>query len=328
MPIVAVYFDDPGENDYPFSIELYRTVYRQLAETMKKLGGELCVVRGAETYKGNNTFTHAWFFDGTFFNRKESNVTVDIVWNKGRKLQDPALKQVNHPELDAICLDKWRCYQLFPYLYKKTIIVQDKAALPGALKQIKTEKVTLKPLTGWGGFNVIIGSPDEVLKKNELFPCIVQEFVDTSSGIKGIVDGMHDFRIVSLNGEIGLCYIRTPPPGKLTANVSQGGREIEVPPDAIPSEAAAILADVDIVFSAYKPRIYTVDMGRDASGRWYVFEINAKPGFSPMETGKSYPPFYKKLCELLLQGATSGVVKLADFSATIGVESHSRTRQK
>lgn len=306
MKNVAVFFDDPGENDYPFNIELYRTVYRQLAQVMESIGGKLCVVRGRETYLGSNDFSHAWIFDGDFFKRAPGPFHADVVWNKGRQLQDAQLLQVNHPELDAICLDKWRCYRLFPHLFRKTLLVNSEAELPGALASLATDTVTLKPLSGWGGFNVIIGAREEVIQKNKQYPCIVQEFIDTAQGIDGLVDGMHDFRIVSLNGEVGLSYIRTPPPGMFTANVSQGGREIEVPPDAVPPEPHRILAEVDRAFSTYTPRIYTVDMGRDRDGRWYVFEINAKPGFSPMETGSSYPPFYRKLCSLLLDAAAQG----------------------
>ncbi len=303
MRTVAVYFDDPGENDYPFSIELYRTVYRQLATVIQEMGGQLMVVRGAETYLGDNKFSHAWVFDGTWFMRKEGPVHADFVWNKGRKLQTPEMRQVNNPKMEEICLDKWKTYELFSHLMAKTIHVENKGKLADALKELRTERVTLKPLSGFGGFNVLIGSREEVSAKNTMYPCIVQEFVDTSGGIPDIVDEMHDFRIISLNGAVGLCYIRTPPPGMFTANVSQGGKEIEVPPEKIPPEPLQALAEVDRVFSKYLPRIYTVDMGRDKSGKWFVFEINGKPGFSPMETGESYPPFYRKLGGLLLENA-------------------------
>lgn len=303
MQQVAVFFDDPGENEYPFSVELYRTVYRQLGETMAALGGQLCIVRGPQTHLEGNTFSHAWKFDGTWFRRIEGPVHFSLVWNKGRCLRDPSIVQINHYDLDAICLDKWMCYELFPNLLSKTVYVESADALGRAMDQMRTERIVLKPQSGYGGFNVIIGGREEVQAKNTLYPCIVQEFVDTSEGIEGLVDGMHDFRIIAINGEVGLSYIRTPPPNMFTANVSQGGREIEVPPGKIPPQPLRILAEVDRVFARFTPRIYTVDMGRGKDGAWCVFEINAKPGFSPVETGPSYQPFYRRLCALLLAAA-------------------------
>ena len=109
MQQVAVFFDDPGEDDYPFSIPLYRTVYRQLGMTMAALGGQFCVVRSADTFLGNNTFSHAWAFDGTWFRHIEGPVRFPLIWNKGRQLHDSSLVQINDPALDAICLDKWKC---------------------------------------------------------------------------------------------------------------------------------------------------------------------------------------------------------------------------
>lgn len=47
-------------------------------------------------------------------------------------------------------------------------------------------------------------------------------------------------------------------------------------------------------------RLYTIDMGLGADGLWRVFELNTKPGFSPMETGRSYAAFYGKLADFLL----------------------------
>ncbi|TSC79336.1 MAG: hypothetical protein G01um101425_616 [Candidatus Peregrinibacteria bacterium Gr01-1014_25] len=300
MRTAAVFFDEPNADDYPFSIPLYRTVYRQLGESVAARGGRLAVVRDAATYRGNGTFAHGWVFDGTWFADHPGPLHTDLLWNKGRTFQAPDANCLNDPALDAICTDKWRSYELLHDVMFPTALVTRAEELVGAMARLTTERVVLKPLGSYGGQGVLVGAPADVAAQNTVYPCIVQEFIDTSGGIPGIVDGMHDLRIISINGDVGLSYIRTPPPGEYTANVSRGGKEIEVPPDHVPPEALAIFRHVDQVFSRFPRRLYTVDMGRDRSGRWAAFEVNAKPGFSPKETGPSYPPFYDRLAELLL----------------------------
>lgn len=302
MKNIAVYFTDPGEDDYPFSIPLYRTVYRELAEDISSLDGAFWVVRGQESYTGNNRFSHAWCFDGTWFSHMDPPDTFDLLWNKGNIVHDGKGEMINHPELTALCDDKWKSYNLFPSLHAKTVIVREGEDITSAASNMAKGMIVGKTLHGFGGTGVFIGKSADVLPKLMLLPkpIILQEFIDASQGIPGLCDGLHDLRIIMLNGKPSLSYIRTPPSGEFTANVSRGGKEIEVPIAFIPCEALSIANLVDEQFKKFHRRLYTVDIARRRDGIWKLIEINSKPGFSPKATGKSYPIFYRKLAELLL----------------------------
>ena len=299
-PLIGVFFDDPKEFDYPFSIELYRIVYRQLAEDVAKKGGCLAIVRSQETYLGKKTFSHAWVdTDGTFV-LKKGPLEVDVIWNKGHLKVDPGENIINDPALDQLCTDKWKAYKTFPDVHPRTLLLKSEKDIATAKVEFAECMVVAKPLDAEGGAGVLIGEASSVLPKILSFPYLLQEFVDTSGGIPGLVEGMHDFRIICIEGEIAICYLRTPPPGEFTANVSRGGREIEVLKNRIPPAALKIFQKVDKHMRIFPHRLYTVDMGLDKDGQWKVFELNSKPGFSPKETGESYVQFFNILSDFLI----------------------------
>ncbi|OGJ58442.1 hypothetical protein A2635_02320 [Candidatus Peribacteria bacterium RIFCSPHIGHO2_01_FULL_51_9] len=329
MKMVAVYFDDPDFDDYPFDIDLYRKVYHQLGQVMEDRGGQLSIVRSQKTFLGHGKFSHAWTYEAGAFVYSDMPKTFDVVWNKGEFLPDADTMTVNDPRLTAITGDKWVSEQWFPEIHAPTVLLQNSDDMKKAMQVIGTDRIVLKPLMGYGGEGVVVMDKEEWGNAPPVFPCIAQEFIDTSRGIPGLVDGMHDFRVIVMDGEIVLSYIRTPPPHKFTANVSQGGREIEVMRDMVPSAVEEIVAVVEKKFRQFPHRLYTIDMGLDVSGRWEVFELNARPGFSPMETGKSYPPFYERLCDFLLSihksGASGGATASSSSSPSSSISSSSRS---
>ena len=86
--------------------------------------------------------------------------------------------------------------------------------------------VVLKPANGLKGIGVSIDYPANIAKlKNIDFsaPWILQEFVDTSHGISGLVSGDHDLRVVIANGKILFSHIRQPQAGSKIANYSRFG---------------------------------------------------------------------------------------------------------
>ncbi len=303
MKTVAVFFTLPLADDYPFDAEVYRTVYRQLARLIAGRGGRLYVVRDQKTFLGGNTFSQAWVFDGDWFTHVPGPVTVGLVWNKGVFLGDAATNVINDPELDRIATDKWETYRLFPDLHPHTRIIRNPDEWAHGLEELTSRVLVVKPVDGEEGKGVIIGPRDEIRRTPPPFPSLLQEFLDTSKGIPDIVEGMHDFRIVLLGGEVALAYIRTPPAGEQAANVARGGQEFDIPLQDIPAGALELAAAVDARFTRFTRRIYTIDMGLNDSGRWQLFEINAKPGLTPDETGDGYRVFNRKLADFLLAHA-------------------------
>jgi hypothetical protein len=56
MKNIAVYFDKPNHEDYPFNDKEYRTAYRELAQTVTEKGAQFAVVRSKKSYLGGKTY--------------------------------------------------------------------------------------------------------------------------------------------------------------------------------------------------------------------------------------------------------------------------------
>jgi len=298
MKTVIVFFDAPGYDDYPFNHEEYRVAYQELADLLWERNARFGIAREQNTYKGNNTFAGGWLFDGKTFIRTEEDIKADVIYDKGHFSPDADAVLMNNQEMNDICVDKFRSYELFPQHHPMTRIVRSKDELDQALSG-KDSIVVAKPINQEEGKGVIIAPAPEVVGKVTSYPYMLQDFIDTSGGVPGIVDGMHDFRCIVINGTIVVSYVRTPPPGEMRANVSRGGKEIPVPVENVPAEARAIVKDVDAVFSRYGTRVYSVDMGRDANGTWKIIELNSRPGLSPMSMGKDYEVYLHTLADVL-----------------------------
>lgn len=295
-----MFFSDPLPNGYPLDKEYYRTAYRELAEEIRMRGARLFVVRGMESFLGGNTFSHGWEITEDGMKEHPKPLTVDLVYDKGYTfVPDAQTVLLNDPAMDTACTDKFETYRLFPSLCPVTERVDSTDDLPAALERIPGERIVLKPLDGEEGKGVFVVRRSEVTTTIPSYPYLLQEFLDLSDGIPGLVESTHDLRVTVINGEIILSFIRTPPPDSLLANVAQGGTKIEVPLEKIPADARAIVSHVDAAFSVYPRRVYSVDMGRTRSGSWKIIEINGKPGCTCREEGPCSARFLAALAEVL-----------------------------
>jgi glutathione synthase/RimK-type ligase-like ATP-grasp enzyme len=300
---VGIFFDHPDGDGYPFDDEEYRVSYRQLATVFAQRGAETHIVRNQSTYLGGNKFSRSWKFNGLTFEKQNEPVEVDVIFNRGELVADDDASLVKNPDIQSICGDKWTTYTLIPHLMPMTAMVKTTDDFHAAITLIESEKIVIKPLDGFGGEGIVIIAKNEAKNLMPSFPCIVQEFIDTSAGIPGLIEGVHDLRLVALNNKIMHSYLRSAEEGKLLANVSQGGTEIEVLPEKIPQEARALFEQVDAVMKQFHDRHYSVDVVRSASGRWYVIELNESPGLSRMDRGPSYVPYFNALADFILSKA-------------------------
>lgn len=301
-PIIAVYFKPPGFEDYPFNDVEFRQAYHEMGELIVKRGARFFVVRGEESYRGKNAFSHGWEYVDSHFVRREGPITVDLIWNRD-PFPDATAKIVDDPELFALLDNKMDVYCLFPHLFPRTEIVRDKSALAPALLQLETDRIVGKPIDGGCGRGVMIGSREEIMSKIASFPYLLQEFIDTSGGIPGIIDGTHDLRLITIEGEIILTYLRTPKAGTLISNVALGGKEVKLDTASLPQETIAIFREVDLVLAKYPRRFYCVDMGRDRSGTWKLIELNGTPGMSIRAIAPWYLSYQEKIADFLIRSA-------------------------
>lgn len=301
MKKIAVFFTLEAFDAYPLDKDLYRRAYKDLGELIEQRGGALFIVRGQKTYKDNNVFTHGWeYIDGTF-QPHEKELTVDLIYDKGMFLADEDAVLVNDMQLDTICTDKSVTYEWFPELCPKTILVRNESELSHALRSMNTEMLVAKPLDGECGAGVYIAHTENLAKDITEYPYLIQEFIDSSGGIPGIVEGAHDLRIQSINGEVLLCSIRTPKPGTLIANTTQGGAKFELDITKIPQEALDMFHSIDEKLKQFGRRIYAIDLARDNDGTYKLIELNAKPGLIPIADGEGFKRFQEKLADVMME---------------------------
>lgn len=308
MRTIAVYFDAPGFGDEPMDDPVYVSAYERLGRDIAEAGGRFAMVRGADTYRSGMTFSGGWLLENGRWARVDGALSCDVIFNKGVTLRPtPHANVVTSPAFDALCNDKAAVCALFPSLFPLSITVRNDAEKSAALARLPSAMAVLKPLDGWGGRDVFIGPKAEAERAAVPYPALVQEFIDTRGGIPGLVQGAHDFRILMLESEPLVTYAKIPAPGRLVANWTIGGRSQLIPVSDRPPEAMALVEPVDRALRDYPRRLYSIDCGRDVSGRWLLIELNAHPGMmTEEELGPEADGYFRRLARFLVDAASPG----------------------
>jgi len=154
----------------------------------------------------------------------------------------------------------------------------------GLPEDLSTEMLLLKPRHYYGGRGIVVlddrrgGVPEQIPARGDY---LLQSFLETSGGIVELgVSGRHDLRIVMVDGQPVLSYVRCPVEGGVISNVGEGGQIVYFDLEQLPEEALRLAAGIDRHLSKYPARMYSVDMAQGKSGRWWIFEINARPSFT------------------------------------------------
>ena len=199
---------------------------------------------------------------------------------------------------------------LFPEYAVPAKLVWAPEQLPSALDALSGDKVVAKPMEGLEGRSVGIHAREDILAFGaEDIPdggLILQEFLDTSSGVPGVVEGTHDIRLVFLGDRVSYAAVRTPPEGSLLANVSLGGSKRVLDPSEVPSALEPVIRSINERFSAFPHRFFTADFLFDASGTPKMLEMNYTPGFSFVEEDATIRDrFFAELISLLRDASAS-----------------------
>ncbi len=298
---IAIFFRLPGVMDHPFDKPEYIESYSELAAEIEKLGGVPYFVRTQSSYLGNGKFSNSWQMrDRQLI--ETGPITANAIFNKGRFQTDNTVPVFNNPEITKICTDKWYMYEQLKEFCPPTWYVENLADLTAALPKLTTQKAVFKPLTGSEGVGVKIEDKtffeDSTLQLH--FPGVVSEFLDTSVGVPGIVDGHHDLRTAIFDGEILYSYYRTPPTGSLLANVSQGGRFEMLDPSRLPADVVSISKLIDAQLAHIKHRFYSVDYGYTKDGP-RIIEMNSELGLLPNSDHPAFRILKHKIASVLLE---------------------------
>lgn len=280
-------------------------VYIRLLELMEVEGWEVYVLT-RKTYRGNGVFEGGWLFMGGGFVLVKDKLKIDVVYDRTGgvdfPLPDDRLEVINEREFKILAWDKWATYKVIGNYMPQTILVKEKRDLSKVLSEIKSDTVVLKPINGLKGIGIYIGPKKRAMEFefSKKYPqYIAQEFIDTNSGIEGVTDGMHDLRIVIVNGAPVWCHVRVPADGSLLANAAQGGSLTEVDYQDVPGKINKMVRDISEIFSAkYRNPIYSLDFGIGKDGTPYVFEVNDQMGF---------PKWGMKNRDVFLQGIIKNI---------------------
>ena len=154
----------------------------------------------------------------------------------------------------------------------------------------------VKPVYGQEGNGIVVvpkAAFDFGMLDLSQAPFFAQEFVDSSAGIAGVVEGLHDLRLYVFNGKVKMAEVRRPKQGSFLANIAQGGNLFQVKLEDVPQSALDCAARIDTTFTAYSPRIYTVDL-MYCGKKPYLVELNSQPGV-PWREWEQYDNYYTKL---------------------------------
>lgn len=294
-------------NKFPFSHrEIYYYSHQDFLLAMKRAGADAYFVSGNDTYLGGGKFSKAWTVDHVVEQviefREVDGITADLVFDKGgfTGFQGTDIPIVTDHAIRPVMYDKAKINAQFGKFQPRTVLCEDEAALKQAVANMPGEMVVAKNPVGSGGRNVYIAKKTELtIPANETYPLLVQEFIDMSEGVPGIVQGPHDLRILVCGAGIIGATLRQPVSGSLHSNVSQGGSERLLTRDEIPAEVVAMVQEIDATMKGL-PRYYSIDFAR-GTRQWYLIELNNEPGFFRESNGPLARGFMESLAKYLVE---------------------------
>ncbi len=296
----VVYFDAPEVMGYPFDEQNYFLSYQGFSELCSTHNVDFYIVRGPNSYLGNMRFQSGWKFVGEALQAVTEPIQADVIYVKGSSLRtEPEAIRVNQAELMDICADKLKTYALFgDYMAKTAPLPADH--WPETIKNFPSDILVLKPVTGMEGRGILVVSKEH-FQYDQLdphyAPYLVQEFIDCSAGMPGLVEGRHDLRLYIFNGVAKLAEYRRPKPNGYLANIAQGGSLTVLKMPQVPDWATQFVPKIDQHFQKFFPRIYTIDL-MYADHRPYLVELNSRPGL-PYRDWEYYDELHQYIFDTL-----------------------------
>jgi glutathione synthase/RimK-type ligase-like ATP-grasp enzyme len=308
MKKLAIYFSDPEPMGYPFnsSVYPYWEVYQELVKNIERHNIGVYIVRG-NSYVGKGVFSKGWQIrDGAMVEIDEP-ILVDLIFNRDDKNTIPAIYDctvINHPDLDQICVDKVATAEIFSDFSPKTAAINsykeyEQIASKWKLKQ--ADKIVVKKNFLSGGRGIYIRPVSEISESlyDDWNDVLLQEFIDNSVGIPGIVDGLHDIRVITINGNPVFMLVRVPKPGSFLANVSQGGSEVQVRLEQIPPTLLAMVQQINTRLAQYRPSIFASDFVNSDQG-FKLVELNSRPAVCVPSLSDDARRYMEAMAEMLV----------------------------
>lgn len=308
--ILAIYFSDPNVLGYPFNKKVFFEAYAEIIEYLENHHIKTAIVRG-NSYLEKGKFDHyfVWNKKEKTYQKVDALIKADLIWNRDSENTIPRITDcliLNHPDFDEICRDKFRSYKILPEFSAKTFLVNSYKELKQKLPEIKTKKIVLKPRYGEGCHGVYVLDEQKINAKlyGDWKNIILQEFLDSSGGIKGLVEGLHEVNIFLINGKFAGSRIKQPPEGKFVSSASGAviGKVWGIKFEDIPLVLWEQVQKIDKKFLNYPLRLYRADFVHTIDNQYKIIEINSRPGvMHPDKEGKNfYWIFNGNICKMII----------------------------
>jgi len=270
----------------PFSSDYYWQAYQDLLLALKSLGADAYFVTDNNSYRGYGIFEvaytieHKTTLDSLIAVR---NVQVDLVFDRGGFVGRD-VTTINPARLLKMGNNKIEMFRHFGTFQPRSAVCLTHDAVIAAFRRIPGEKIVVKEPEGQGGKEVYIGTKADILRQiPDTLPVLVQEFMDTSAGVPGFVDGVHDVRLSVCGGKIIGYYVRSAQAGSYHSNVSRGGKMVFYEPSHVPHELRRMVRKIDDHFRGM-PRYYAIDFMYTPKG-WKLLELNPYLALLPETDG-------------------------------------------
>lgn len=310
---IVMYFSRRKMESDPFStFGLKRAVYHDFFKRGLERGFDMYIASGKDAQADPLVFAGAYRYTGEFFEPEAGDVRADAVFDRSGGISFPTAdissKVLNDIHFKRLCNDKNATQEFIGDFMPKSARIRDKAGLSRQLESFSPSAlVVLKPANGMCGQGIVIDYPEKIMREKieNGRGYILQEFVDTSGGIPGVIAGHHDLRIIIVDGKIVLSHVRAPKEGSLLANVAQGGSIREVPIENIPAFIIDGVKKIqERIDKKFNRPLYSIDLGIQNKSGLFVFELNDQIGF-PSEKMKNSAIF--------IESALDSLERLADI---------------
>ena len=303
---IAIYFSDSEPMGYPFNKKQYWEIYQQIIAQIEERGVVVVIARG-DSYRGNGNFAKGWRLRNGEVKEINEPIHADLIFNRDDKNTIPEIEDcpmVNQLAFDKLCVDKFQTYEAFPDMSPRTALAhsyQEYCSIRDLWKLSKDERVVLKKNYEGEGRGIFIQPSGEITEAlyDDWRDILVQEFLDGSLGIPGVVEGLHDLRIANINGTPINAYIRVPKKGSLFANIARGGRGFSLDLSEVPDEVMTLVAKINDNVSQYFPSVYAADFIRTVKG-YKLIELNSRVAVQHPDWSKSYKKFNNILVDMLV----------------------------
>lgn len=301
--IIIVYF--PLESNIPLTHPYYG--YENAEQKQEWLldcfpkSVEIYMARWIQSYIGDNTFIPQY--------QKKAGIWVEntkpreahlILW-----FQIPKSVTRIFNTMSSFTLDKTRFEKIFPQYAIPSVVCESYEEMQENFWNISSILKVLKPQFGTRSKGIFI--QEKIPKFQDIwednYPYLLQEFHDTSQWFYSF-PGLHDFRVVMLNGEIIWKFLRQPEIGKYTANSFKKWNFIDLETWELPDEIRKIINGIEAYCTPrFQHRYYSIDMGQWKNGEVKVFEVNSAPWLTN-----------KKIAEKLWHYIIKNILKISENS--------------